>query len=47
MVGSMRLVCAVILAAVAISTLIGAATEWQLRQELTAQWAETRAHIGE
>ena len=47
MVGSMRLVCAVIIAAVSISTLIGAATEWQLRQELADQWAETRSHIGE
>lgn len=47
MVGSMRLVCAVIIAAVSISTLIGAAAEWQLRQELADQWVETRAHIGE
>jgi len=47
MVGSMRLVCAVILAAVAISTLIGAAAEWELRKELADRQAETRAHIGE
>jgi len=47
MVGSMRLVCAVIIAAVSISTLIGAAAECQLQRELSHQWAETRAHIGE
>lgn len=43
----MRLVCAVIVAAVAISTLIGSAAESQLQSELADQWAETRHHIGE
>lgn len=43
----MRIILAVIASAVSISTLIGAAAEWQLRQELAGQWAETRAHIGE
>lgn len=47
MVGSIRLVCAVIVAAVAISILIGSVAEWQLQSELADQWAEYRRHIGE
>ena len=47
MVGGVRLVCAVIVSAVAISILIGSAAESQLQRELADQWAEARAHIGE
>ena len=45
--GAMRLVLEVIVAAVAIATLIGSAAESQLQSELADQWQETRAHIGE
>ena len=47
MVGGMRLVLAVIVAAVAISSLIGSAAESQLQRELADQWQECRQHIGE
>ena len=42
----MRIVCAVIVAAVAISTLIGSVAESQLQRKLADQWAEYRQHIG-
>lgn len=47
MVGNVRLVCAVIVAAVAISSLIGLAAESELQSELADQWQEYRQHIGE
>lgn len=38
---------AVIVMAVAISTLIGSAAESELQRELTDQWAEYRQHVGD
>ena len=46
-VGSMRLVLAVIVAAISLSTLIGSAADWQLQAELADQWQEYRDHVGE
>ena len=47
MVGGMRLVLAVIVAAISLSTLIGSAADWQLQAELADQWQEYRDHVGE